>query len=247
MRLGIRGHDIAAQTPQALCQALEKMDVGEIQLVAHKSFPGFSYSEEQISALGEVFRCHGIGVSVYGCYIDPLTEEGQLRFHEHIRYARLLNAGCIATETALGITDAQEDEERYQALVPVFRRFAADAAAQGVCCAVETVWAHPICSPEKTARLFSDVGSDNLYAIVDPANLAGEQPDDFRAAQTRRAIALYGDRILAIHWKDRQVDENDPALVFARKNEAVTVITEGLTGSTLEQVIRQMRQFGKEH
>ena len=247
MRLGIRGHDVAASTPQALCQALEEMGVGEIQLVAHKSFPGFSYSEEHVSALGQVFRHYGIAVSVYGCYIDPLAEEGQLRFHEHIRYARLLNAGCIATETALGITDAQEDEERYQALVPVFRRFAADAAAQGVRCAVETVWVHPICSPEKTVRLFSDVGSDNLYAIVDPVNLAGEKPGDFRTAQTRRAIALYGDRILAIHWKDRQVDENDPALMFARENEAVTVITEGLTGSALEQVISQLRQFGKEH
>ena len=105
MRTGVRGHDITADTPRALCEKLDTLGVHEIQLVAHKSFPGFAYSEETIRDLAASFQRHGVYVAVYGCYIDPLSDEGQARFHEHIRYAQILNAGCIATETALGITN----------------------------------------------------------------------------------------------------------------------------------------------
>lgn len=247
MKVGTRGHDISAKEPQKLCQALQTLGIGEIQLVAHKSFPDFVYSEETIRDLAEMFERHGVHVAVYGCYIDPLSDEGQARFHEHIRYAQILNAGCIATETALGITTAQNDEVRYQALVPVFRRFADDAAAHNVRCAVETVWVHPLCSPEKTARLIADVRSNNLYAILDPVNLLESDADSRRAEKTRRAIELYDDKILAVHWKDAQADANDPAIQFALKNENVTVITEGLTGETLKNTIQQLKQIGEEN
>lgn len=247
MRLGVRGHDITADTPWALCEKLDALGVHEIQLVAHKSFPGFAYSEETIGDLAASFQRHGIHIAVYGCYIDPLSDEGQARFHEHIRYAQILNAGCIVTETALGVTNAQNDEARYQALVPVFRRFADDAAAHNVRCAVETVWVHPLCSPEKTAQLISDVGSDNLYAILDPVNLLESDADPRRAEKTRRAIELYGNKILAVHWKDAQANANDPALQFACENENITVITEGLTGETLKNTIQQLKQIGEEN
>lgn len=247
MRIGIRGHDIGASTPEDLCRALEALGVQEIQLVAHKSFPGFVYSKENIRNLAACFRDHGIGVAVYGCYIDPLAEQGQARFLEHIRYARILKAGCIATETALGVTTAQNDEERYEKLVPVFRRFSQAAEAQGVRCGVETVWAHPICTAEKTARLLADVGSGNLYAILDPVNLLKSEADPCRAEKTRRAIELYGDRILAVHWKDDRADAGDPALQFAAKKQNITVITEGLTGEKLKTVIRQMKQIREEN
>lgn len=247
MKIGTRGHDILAHTPVELCNAVKTLGESEIQLVVHKSFPDFTYSEENIRFIADIFRQYGIRIAVYGCYIDPLSDEGQARFHEHIRYAQLLNAGCIATETALGVTTAQNDEARYQALVPVFRRFADDAAAHGVRCAVETVWVHPICSPEKTARLFADVGSDNLYAILDPVNLLENEADPHRAEKTRRAIELYGDKILAVHWKDAQVDAADPAIQFACKNPAVTVITEGLAGDVLKNTIQQMKQIGEEN
>ena len=247
MRIGVRGHDITADTPWALCEKLDALGVHEIQLVAHKSFPGFAYSEESIRDLAASFQRHGVHVAVFGCYIDPLSDEGQARFHDHIRYAQILNAGCIATETALGVTNAQNDEARYQALVPVFRRFADDAAAHNVRCAVETVWVHPLCSPEKTARLIADVGSANLYAILDPVNLLENEADLHRAEKTRRATELYGDKILAVHWKDAQADANDPALQFALKNGNVTVITEGLTGEILKNTIQQLKQIGEEN
>lgn len=247
LRIGIRGHDVSVENADSLCNQLCALGVNEIQLVVHKSFPHFIYNRKHIETLAEAFQSSGIHIAVYGCYIDPLSDEGQARFHEHIRYAQILNADCIATETALGITSAQNDEARYQALVPVFRRFSDDAAAHNVRCAVETVWVHPLCSPEKTARLFADVGSDNLYAILDPVNLLENDADPHRVEKTRRAIELYGNKILSIHWKDAHADANDPALQFACGNENVTVITEGLTGKTLKNTIQQLKQIEEEN
>ena len=247
LRIGVRGHDVPAENVDSLCSQLCALEVNEIQLVVHKSFSQFIYNRKHIETLAETFQNSGIHIAVYGCYINPLSAEGQARFHEHIRYAQLLNAGCIATETALGVTNAQNDEARYQALVPVFRRFADDAAAHNVRCAVETVWIHPLCSPEKTARLIADVGSDNLYAILDPVNLLESDTDPHRAEKTRRAIELYGDKILAVHWKDARADANDPAIQFALENENVTVITEGLTDETLKNTIQQLKQIREEN
>lgn len=247
LRIGVRGHDVPAENVDSLCSQLCALEVNEIQLVVHKSFPQFIYNRKHIETLAETFQNSGIHIAVYGCYIDPLSAEGQARFHEHIRYAQLLNAGCIATETALGVTNAQNDEARYQALVPVFRRFADDAAAHNVRCAVETVWVHPLCSPEKTARLIADVGSDNLYAILDPVNLLESDTDPHRAEKTSRAIELYGDKILAVHWKDARADANDLAIQFALENENVTVITEGVTDETLKNTIQQLKQIREEN
>ena len=92
-RIGVRGHDMPAENVDSLCSQLCALGVDEIQLVVHKSFPQFIYNRKHIETLAEAFQRSGIRIAVYGCYIDPLSDEGQARFHEHIRYAQLLNAG----------------------------------------------------------------------------------------------------------------------------------------------------------
>lgn len=246
MIIGVRGHDIVANTGEELCEALGVLGVSEVQLVAHKSFSNFVYSNENIQTLSDIFKQYGIHVAVFGCYIDPMTEEGQKRFHDHIRYAQILNAGCIATETAIGVTKTQIDEARNKALVSLFRQFSDDAAAHGIRCAVETVWGHPICSPETTERLIADVGSDNLYAILDPVNLMENEADSKRGEKVQRAIELYGDRILAIHWKDIDANSCDPALAFAKGNDKVTVITEGIRDEALKNTVKKLKEIERE-
>ena len=236
MRFGVRAHDIPASDPLELCQKLQTLGIREIQLVAHKSFPGFCYDEQNIRDLAAVFAAHNIQVMIYGCYIDPLTVQGQERFLEHIRYATILGADAIATESAVGLTQLQEDEEVYQQLVPAFRRFAEETKKVGVRAAIETVYAHPICSPEKTLRLLEDVGSDNLYVILDPVNLAHYENDPRVQDYTREAIHAYGERILVIHWKERILDRTHPAVRFAKNSEDTILITEGLMPEEIQKI-----------
>lgn len=237
MRLGVRGHDIPAESPEELCRKLAALDIHEIQLVAHKSFPDFQYHEANIQRLANIFAEHRIHVAVYGCYIDPLTPEGEKRFLTHIQYAKILNAGVIATESAVGATQQQENEEAYQRLVDVFRRFTEEGRRAGVRVAVETVHAHPICDPKKTKRLLDDVGADNLFVILDPRNLLQDENDASMRNRTEEAIRLYGDRIAAVHWKDSSAAKDDPAVRFAAEHTETALITEGLTGELLADVL----------
>ena len=243
MRIGIRGHDVPAESPEALCQKLQQLGVNEIQLVAHKSFPDFQYTERGVRALADVFNQYGISVAVYGCYIDPLTEAGRLRFLEHITYAKILNAGAIATESAVGITDLQEDEMVYGQLVDVFKEFAACAEEQGVRMAIETVAVHPICSPEKTKGLLQDVNSDNFHVILDPVNLMKYENDPMFEEYTRKAISLYGDKIIAVHWKHSEIIDKNPAIAFLQATASAVLITEGLTGETLDNLVDQIKSM----
>lgn len=236
MRIGVRGHDIEAHEPEVLCKKLNALKVSYIQLVIHKSFPEFRFTDGEVLSLKRVLDHYGIHVAVYGCYIDPLVQADREKFHRHIRYAKMLGAEVIATESAVGITQLQEDEAVYQKLVEVFRSFAIDAKEVGIPVAIETVWAHPIHSPEKTRRLLEDVGVENMRVILDPVNLsaAGDAQEEW--VRSQRAVELYGDRIVAIHWKNSEIDQAHPALVFAAAHENVTVITEGITGENLSKV-----------
>lgn len=241
MRIGVRGHDIAEHSPETLCRALQTLGVAEIQLVVHKSFPNFDFSDGALRTLREALERYQIRIAVYGCYIDPLTESGRETFRRHISYARFLNAGCIATESAVGITDLQNDPNVYASLVQTFSIFAAEAKKQAMHVAIETVWAHPICSPEKTAALLRDVSAENLKVILDPLNLT-KIPDEAREdALTEQALAAYGDKIIAVHWKKPHMEINHPAIAFAETHDAVIVITEGLTGEALRRVIAEMK------
>ena len=242
MRLGIRGHDILAESPKALCEKLASLGISEIQLVAHKSFPNFTYSMEEIESLACIFREYGIRVAVYGCYIDPLTTAGQERFLEHIRYAAVLGADAIATESGVGYTDLQEDEVVYRQLVTVFRRFAEAGKVAGVPVAIETVSVHPICSPERTKRLLNDVANDNLYVILDPVNLDPMLETEAQYSYSESAIALYGDRIIAVHWKNPEIDLAHPAVRLALEKCQVVLMTEGLHEGQIVTIANELAQ-----
>ena len=245
MRIGLRGHDVSADNPEELCRKIVALGVNEIQLVVHKSFPDFQYNAENIQVLANVFVQNHIQVAVYGCYIDPLTPSGQERFLEHIRYAKKLNADVIATESAIGTTQLQEDEQTYIRLVSAFRKFADEGSRQGVKVAIETVYVHPICDPQKTLRLLNDVQSDNLYVILDPQNLAHSENDPHQNDRAQEAIRLYGDKIVAIHWKAKTAATDDPLIGFAKNNKNTVLITEGLTGENLFKFMNQIQKENK--
>ena len=73
LRIGVRGHDVPAENVDSLCSQLCALEVNEIQLVVHKSFPQFIYNRKHIETLAETFQNSGIHIAVYGCYIDPLS------------------------------------------------------------------------------------------------------------------------------------------------------------------------------
>lgn len=239
MNLGVRGHDVPSESAELLCQKLCQLGLYEIQLVAHKSFPDFPYGKEAVTKLAETLKHYGIRVAIYGCYVDPLTEAGKARFLEHMEYAKILNAGVIATESGVCLADPNREAEDYTSLVEVFRQFTSHGASLGVNVAIETVFGHPICTPEKTKRLLTDVAAENLFVILDPVNLNHCENDPAFYAHSQKAVELYGDRIVAVHWKHPEIYEDHPAICFWQGSDRAVLIAEGLTDEKLEGFVKQ--------
>lgn len=241
IRLAVRAHDVPCRDAESLCGALRELGVRDIQLAPHKSFPGFDYTEESVAALADVLRAHGVRVAVYGCYIDPAAPEGEARFLRHIRFAEMLGAQVIATETGVTVSDGSLSEETYARLVRAFRAFVREADGRPVTVAAEAVAVHPIATPDRMRRLLDDV--PGLAAVFDPENLRmngteGEDP-------ARRALSLYGGRVAAVHWKRRSAGEDAFVADWLEEHPEIPLITEELTGEDLRRVLDGFRARGK--
>ena len=236
MRVAVRAHDIIANTPGELCEKLHSLVVSEIQLVPHKSFPNFVYSKENIVALSKILSQNSIHVAVYGRYIDPATDQGRQTFIEHIEYAKLLNADVIATESAIKPVKFPCDRQIYDTLKESFQVFCSCGRKQNIKVAVETVQIHPINTVQQTYRLLKEVGARNFGVILDPANLSMED-EKLAEIYASQAIELYGESILAVHWKKESFSPEHRVLNWLKNKDNVPLITEGLAESSLRGLL----------
>lgn len=232
MILGTRAHDIQADSALDLCRKLKSIGMDTIQFAPHKSFPDLVYSEQAIREIAGIFHENGIHTAVYGAYIDPCTPEGVERFLEQIKYAAILNAGMIATETALK-AESGDVSAKYGLLADAFRSFADKAEQLGVDVAVEMVSIHPIATPELMIELLRAVGSERLRVVLDPINLAsptskGEQQLKEACEQSQRAIQLFGERIGAVHYKKELAHGIRPVLEAMPKDQEICVLLENV-------------------
>ena len=242
MRVAVRAHDITAKTPEELCEKLHSLGVSEIQLVPHKSFPNFVYNKENILTLSKTLSQNGIHVAVYGRYIDPVTDEGIKTFIQHIEYAKILNADVIATESAVKPVEFPCDQRIYDALRESFQMFCSLGQKYHVKVAVETVQIHPVNTVQQTYELLKKVDCSNFGVILDPANLSMEN-EDLQESYARQAIELYGKSILAVHWKKELVGSQHSVLNWLQNQDAVPLITEGITETSLRHIIPQFTEF----
>lgn len=75
------------------------------------------------------------------------------------------------------------------------------AEAQGVTVALEPVWHHALCTAEYARELLDTMGSPALRLIFDPANLLGPDWLNRQDLLFGRAMELWGDKIVAVHFK----------------------------------------------
>ena len=160
-------------------------------------------------------RENGIHVAVLGCYINPVNPiESQrqaevARFIEHLKYARVMGADMVGTETGrldpdMAVTPETYTEEAYQLLLKSMREIVSAAEKLGVIVGVEGVFDHTLYSPARMKRFLEDIDSPNVEVILNAVNVIG--PDSVSPESQRRAVekafAYYGDRIGALHMKD---------------------------------------------
>lgn len=221
LKLGVRGHDIQADSLSELAVKCDKYGVKSIQLVLKRSCENFKegiFSPSFAKYIGKVFADKNIDIDVLGCYINPsCTDENSLKsqldfFVENLKYARYMNAGVVGLETGyIGencIPDNNHTEGAYQHLLSNMKFLCTEAEKLGVTIAVEGVFDFVIGTPKLMHRLVYDLNSPNIVVIFDIFNLLTINNYKNQDEIMKEMFALLGDKISIIHLKDFKVVGN---------------------------------------
>lgn len=235
MQLGIRLHDIKkAPLEERLAIAYEQgFACGHLALAKVISeypvndgalTPGFALYLKKLFAKNE------LDVAVLGCYLNLANpnEESlakiKRRYLTNIRFASLLGAGVVGTETG-AVNEEYKFEERNHSdeALDIFirnvRPVVEYAEKMGVILAIEPVAKHIVCNPKRARRVLDEIASPNLQIIFDPVNLLDHSNYQNREEIFAEAIDLLGEDIAMVHIKDFVVKDNELVSVAAGTGE----------------------------
>ncbi len=227
LNCGMRTHDLCPKGDMdTVFDAIQAKGIHNIQLAFQKSIAGYDfgpghYSPGLAHTVADKLKARDIHVTILGCYINPTTpdeakrKESVARFIEHLKYAKILGADMVGTETGRYSSDFKVvpetyTEECYQRLLLSMREIVAAAEKLGVIVGVEAVHDHTLYSPDMMKRFLDDINSPIVEAIFDPVNLISGKEYLEQDKVIERAIALYGDRVTALHIKDFRMEDGEP-------------------------------------
>lgn len=215
-RLGLRAHDFGCLPPLALAGRLAGFGASCLQLALAKALPGIAAGTEPLDPpsaenIRQAFASEGLGISVLGCYMNPVHPDPAIRdahlsrFEAHLRAAHLFGCRIVGTET--GPVDP-ECKNAFSILQRSIERLLPVAASCGAIMGIEPVAdTHALSSIELTARLLEAFPSPALGIIFDPVNLvpsAGLATS--QEAFFKEAFDAFGPRIVAVHAKDFRME-----------------------------------------
>ena len=168
--------------------------------------------------LRHAFERAGLDIAVLGNYLNLATPDkealkaNQAKYTAHLRFASLLGAGVVGTETGnpnTGYTfdpEKSHTDEALETFITNLRPVIQDAERFGVILAIEPVWRHIVCSPERARIVLDEIDSPNLQIIFDPVNLLDEANLDRREEVLSDAMRLLEKEIAVIHLKDYKTE-----------------------------------------
>ena len=217
MNIGIRLHDTRPGTLYERLMYAKGQGFTCAHIAMSKVTDGFDMmdaphllTEERAVSVKADLERSGLSCAVLGCYLCVATPDEDERravhdvYRAHLRFARLIGAGCVGTETFAHAKSpfAPQSEEGFAFFLECLKPLARAAEEEGTILAVEPVIWHIVSTPEKAERMLEAVPSANLRIILDSVNLlSGEnapRADDIVAEAVRRL----GDRICVLHMKD---------------------------------------------
>lgn len=226
LSFGMRCHDICPKMPmEELFQEVRANKIHEIQLAFAKSISDYDFSAGHYSArfgryIASLLEKNEIHVAVLGCYINPIhpiesrRQAEVAKFIEHLKYAKMIGADMVGTETGrldpdMKVTAETFTETAYQRLLKSMREIVSAAEKLGVIVGVEGVFDHTLYSPAMMKRFLDDINSPNVEVILDSVNLIHPEEVECQTEVIDKAFAYYGDRITMLHIKDFVFDGNN--------------------------------------
>lgn len=235
MQLGIRLHDIRKAPLEERLQIAQEQGFLCGHLALSKVITGHSVSDSALTPgfacyLRNLFAKNKLDIAVLGCYLNlanPNVEslrKNQARYLAHIRFASLLGAGVVGTETG-AVNEAYQYEERnhseeaLQIFIENVKPVVKYAEKMGVIFAIEPVFKHIVCNPTRARQVLDEIASPNLQIIFDPVNLLDISNYQNREQIIHEAISLLGKEIAVVHIKDFRVENNELVSVAAGTGE----------------------------
>lgn len=235
MQLGIRLHDIEKAPLGRRLQIAQKQGFRCGHLALSKVISEYSVSDGALTPgfacyLKNLFAKAEIDIAVLGCYLNlanPNEEslrKNQARYLAHIRFASLLGAGVVGTETG-AVNEAYQYEEKNHSeealgiFIDNLRPVVEYAEKMGVIFAIEPVFKHIVWNPERARRVLDAISSPNLQIIFDPVNLLDISNYKNREKIIGEALAVLGDDIAVVHIKDFVVEDGKLISVAAGTGE----------------------------
>lgn len=222
MRIGIRAHDVKADTFEGLVEAIHEQGMHCCQLAVPKAVKEFPTQKEVLTPglalyMKEVFAHNKVDVAVLGCYLNLATpDEAELAdttdtYKRHILFASLLGAGVVGTETGNCNKEYRYEphshtEEALRIFINNLRPVVDYAEKLGVIIGIEPVKRHIVCSAKRARKVLDEINSPNLQIIFDPVNLLDESNYQDHVEIIKEFTEILGPDIAIIHAKDFKME-----------------------------------------
>lgn len=235
MQLGIRLHDIKkAPLEERLAIAHEQgFSCGHLAL--SKVISEYPVDDSALTPgyalyLKKLFAKNELDVAVLGCYLNLANPNEESlaairhRYLAHIRFASLLGAGVVGTETgavneAYKFEERNHSEEALEIFIRNVKPVVEYAEKMGVILAIEPVYKHIVCNPARARKVLDAIASPNLQIIFDPVNLLDISNYKNRDEIIEEAMDVLGEDIAMVHIKDFVVEDGNLVSVAAGTGE----------------------------
>ena len=218
MNIGIRLHDTAPGSFEERIKRVKEDGFNCGHLALYKMLKEYPCDNSALTPgyamyIRSVFEKYGVDCAVLGCYKnlahpDPeALKKIQDEYRAHIRFASLLNAGVVGTETGCPNAEYKTCPENktdeslnifIKNLIPVVEY----AEKMGVILAIEPVVRHIVYDPKAARKVLDAIPSPNLGIIFDPVNLLEYYNYKDQKDICNEAIELLNEDIMMIHIKD---------------------------------------------
>lgn len=222
MQIGIRFHDTKELPFEERLNEIKRQGFSCTHIALSK-VPGFTADPVALTPgyamyMRDAFRRADLDVAVLGCYLNLATPDEkalkatQDKYMAHIRFASLMGAGMVGTETGAPNEtytydkEACHSKEALDIFVKNLRPVVDYAEKMGVIVAIEPVYRHIVYNPKRAREVLDRIASPNLQIIFDPVNLLWTDNYDNRQEVFAEAMDLLEKDICMIHLKDCVVE-----------------------------------------
>ena len=223
MKIGIRLHDLAKDTPENAFKKAKEAGFDYIQLVFKKSLKDENgnflvFNEKNAKKVATFLNKYDLKVAMLGAYFNPvhsnkeLVQKNKEYFIEHLKYASIVGANYVGTETGSYNDDKwtynpkNQTEEGYQDTMSIFKEHAIKAKEHKTTLLIEPAYGHVIFNVDTLKRAINELNNEFVKVTIDLYNLLYIGNYNNYKEIFINALSTFKDDIKIIHLKDFLVD-----------------------------------------